>query len=71
MNTPLFILRGLQVGLRIADFDYLEAGDIFDLLTESANDSFDYPKKGTEEDFQALFGGKKNGKRKEYQGNNN
>lgn len=65
MNTPLLILRGLQVGLRIADFDLLEAGDIFDLLTESANDSYDYPKRGTEEEFQRLFGGKKNGKRKD------
>ena len=58
MNTPLLILRALQVGLKITDFDYIEVGDIFDLLTESANDSFDYPKKGTVEDFNALFGGK-------------
>lgn len=58
MNTSLFILRGLQVGLRITDFEFFEVGDIFDLLTESSNDSYDYPKKGTEEDFKALFGGK-------------
>lgn len=58
MSTPLLVLRGLQVGLKITDFDYLEVGDIFDLLTESANDSFDYPKKGTDADFKALFGGK-------------
>ena len=58
MNTPLLILRALQVGLKITDFDYIEVGDIFDLLTESANDSFDYPKKGTVEDFNTLFGGK-------------
>lgn len=56
MNTPLLILRALQVGLKIQDFDLLEVGDIFDLLTESSNDSYEYPKKGTEEDFQALFG---------------
>lgn len=56
MNTALFILRGLQVGLRIEDFDLLEAGDVFDLMAESSNDSYDYPKKGTDEDFKALFG---------------
>ena len=56
MNTPLLILRALQVGLKIQDFDLLEVGDIFDLLTESSNDSYEYPKKGTEEDFHALFG---------------
>lgn len=46
------------MGLRITDFEFFEVGDIFDLLTESSNDSYDYPKKGTEEDFKALFGGK-------------
>lgn len=59
MNTPLLVLRALQVGLKITDFDFVEVGDIFDLLTESSNDSYEYPKKGTEEDFQALFGGRK------------
>jgi hypothetical protein len=58
MNTPLLVLRALQVGLKITDFDFVEVGDIFDLLTESSNDSYEYPKKGTEEDFQALFGRK-------------
>lgn len=58
MNTPLFLLRALQVGIRIADLELLEVGDVFDILTESSNDSFDYPKKGTEEDFKAMFGGK-------------
>ena len=58
MNTPLLLLRALQVGLRITDLEYLEVGDIFDILTESSNDSFDYPKKGTEGDFRSMFGGK-------------
>jgi len=56
MNTALFILRGLQVGLRLEDFDTLEAGDVFDLLAESSNDSYEYPKQGTDEDFKAFFG---------------
>lgn len=56
MNTPLYMLRGLQVGLRIEDFDLLEAGDVFDLMAEASNDSYEYPKKGTSEDLKALFG---------------
>lgn len=58
MNTPLFLLRALQVGIRVADLEYLEVGDVFDILTESSNDSFEYPKQGTEDDFKAMFGGK-------------
>lgn len=56
MNTALFILRGLQVGLRLEDFDTLEAGAVFDLLAESSNDSYEYPKQGTDEDFKTFFG---------------
>lgn len=58
MNTPLFILRALQVGIRVPDLNFLTIGDVFDILTESGNDSFEYPKKGTEGDFKAMFGGK-------------
>ena len=58
MNTSLLILRALQVGIRIPDLNYIEVGEVFDILTESGNDSFEYPKKGTEGDFKAIFGGK-------------
>lgn len=56
-NTACLILRGVQLGLSLEDTCRLEVGELLDLLTESSNDSYDYPKKGTQADFARLFGG--------------
>lgn len=51
------MLRAYSLGLTLADFVELEVGEIIDMLIEQANDSYEYPKKGTQEDFARLFGG--------------
>lgn len=35
----------------MADLDYLDMGMVMDMLTESMNDDYDYPRKATQEDF--------------------
>jgi len=54
MNTPLFLLRALQVGLSVADLDYLSVGMVFDMLVEKQNDSYDYPVLATQADIDRL-----------------
>ena len=39
MTTPLYLLRCLQIGLRIADLDLVTIGMVLDLWTEKANDN--------------------------------
>ena len=57
MNTSLYSLRAFQIGLSMADMDQLEMGDVMDMITESANDYYDYPLKATQEDIDRMFGG--------------
>ena len=56
-TTPLLMLRAYSLGLTLADFVELEVGEIIDMLIEQANDSYEYPKRGTQEAFARLFGG--------------
>lgn len=51
MNLALFLLRAIQVGLRLEDLDCLEYGTVFDMITESANDNCDYRQVATQDDF--------------------
>lgn len=51
MTTPLYVLRCLQAGLRIEDLDLIDMGLAIDILSESANDDAEYPRKATQEDF--------------------
>lgn len=39
------------MGLHIADLDSLECGTVIDMMTESANDSYDYKQVATQSDF--------------------
>ncbi len=50
-NTPLFMLRCVGLGLSVNELDNYEMGMIYDMLTEQANDSYDYPLKPRQEDF--------------------
>lgn len=45
------MLRAVGLGLSIGDLDLLDMGIIEDMLTESANDNYDYPYKASQEDF--------------------
>lgn len=54
MTTALFLLRCKQVGFTLNEIDELSAGQIFDVFTESNNDSADYARVATQEDFDRL-----------------
>lgn len=51
LNTPLYILRTIQAGLRLSDLDILDYGFVLDILTEMENDSYKYKEKATQADF--------------------
>lgn len=51
MTTPLFLLRCLQVGLKISDLSQMTVGLVYDLFVEAGNDSWDYAETATQEDF--------------------
>lgn len=51
MNTALYLLRVVQLGLRIDDLDNLEVGTILDMITESGNDNCEYDAVATQSDF--------------------
>ena len=51
MNTPLFILRAVQLGLSMADLDLLSIGLVNDLFVENSNDGYPYQQIATQEDF--------------------
>ena len=51
MNTPLFLLRAVQLGISLSDLDLLTIGMVNDMYTEQLNDDVKYPIKATQEDF--------------------
>ena len=51
MTTPLFLLRCVQLGIRISELDLLTIGMVNDMYAESRNDDEDYPELATQEDF--------------------
>jgi len=51
MTTALFLLRVYQIGMKLDDLDDLEAGTVFDIMTEAGNDEFKYKQVATQNDF--------------------
>lgn len=51
MTTALFLLRSVQIGLKMDDLDGLEYGTVLDMMTESSNDDVEYPTIASQEDF--------------------
>ena len=51
MTTALFLLRAYQIGMKLDDLDDLEAGTVFDIMTEAGNDEFKYKQVATQNDF--------------------
>ena len=52
MNTALYLLRCVQLGLSIADLELLEIGTVYDMFTEAANDDWTgWRQKATQADF--------------------
>jgi hypothetical protein len=51
MNTAVFMLRCLQVGLTLSDLDNIDYGQVMDMVIESGNDGCEYKQVATQEDF--------------------
>lgn len=58
MTGALFMLRCKEMGLSDADLADMTMGMVYDLAIEKANDSEEYPVKGTAEDIKSFFGGR-------------
>ena len=50
-NTAVYLLRVIQVGLSLADLDYLDYGEVMDIFIENGNDNYDYPQIATQDDY--------------------
>lgn len=55
LNTPMLILRAVQLGISISDMKYLTIGMVIDMLTESSNDQEEYDKIANQEDIDNFF----------------
>ena len=56
MNTALFLLRAVELGLSLDDLDKLTIGMILDMQTEKDNDSYDWPVLASQEDMNRFSG---------------
>jgi len=54
MNTAVYLLRAFQVGISLPDLDELSVGMVMDIITESANDGYEYDAKATQADFDSF-----------------
>ena len=51
MNTPLFLLRAVELGLSVSDLSLLTIGLVNYMFTEKNNDEYKYKEVATQEDF--------------------
>lgn len=51
MTVGLYLLRCFQIGLKMADLEQLNYGDVLDMMIELGNDSCEYKTLATQEDF--------------------
>lgn len=51
MNTAVYLLRAIQLGLTINDLEQLDEGMVVDMFIESANDSAEYQERASQEDM--------------------
>jgi hypothetical protein len=54
LNTAVYLLRCIQLGLHLSDLEELDYGAVTDLMIESGNDDYDYPMKASKEDIARL-----------------
>lgn len=52
MNVAVYLLRCFQMGIQLCELEELEEGTVMDMITESSNDSYDYPEIANQEDFR-------------------
>jgi len=51
MTTGLFMLRCKELGLSVDELETIDYGLVQDMLTERANDEYEYPYKASQQDF--------------------
>lgn len=51
VSTALFTLHALQAGLSLKDLTSLDAGFVLDMIIEQGNDTYEWPEKAGQEDF--------------------
>lgn len=51
MTTALFLLRCMEVGIRVNDLDSLTIGLVIDIWNEKSRDGMDWPQKASQEDM--------------------
>lgn len=51
----LFMLRCKQLGFTLGELFDLDQGEVVDMMTESGNDKYDWPKKAQQSDFDSAF----------------
>lgn len=51
MTLGLFLLRAVQMGIKISDLDGLEYGTVIDMMIEAGNDGYAYKTVATQADF--------------------
>ncbi len=54
MTPGLFLLRCLQVGLRITDLKLISVGMAYDIMIEHQNDGYEYPVLANQDDIDRL-----------------
>ncbi len=54
MNAALYVLRCAQCGISFSYLRHMSIGMVYDVFTEAANDSFDYPYRATQKDMDLL-----------------
>ena len=52
INTAVYFLRCLQIGLHMADLEQLSVGFVFDILTAAGNDSAQSEELATQRDSE-------------------
>lgn len=55
MTTALVLLRAKQLNLTFNELNLITIGELLDMMTEQANDSYKYPVKGNQEDIDRFF----------------
>ena len=53
----MYLLRAKQAGFSLEEMDMVTAGVVWDVITESSNDSYDYPKLAGQKEFNEFIGG--------------
>lgn len=50
-NTAVFLCSCIELGLSMADLEYLTMGMVYDMMIEKANGREKWPEKATQSDF--------------------